>query len=150
MLKKHVIGILAVAILALVLCSGCIQDEEIGVYPGSREIDVDAMIVSQYLGIPEDEIDGAISDLNIKAYGINGVSENTIIAWYENQHLNWALQKSETTNIFSLRAWSHWFAGHVVLVSDYEGLHNLVGYDTIFLTSHASLVTYDEYLNYLN
>jgi len=148
-MKKHIIGVLGAVILVLVLCGGCIQDEEIGVYPGSHEIDVDTMIISQYLDIPEDKIDDAISDLNIKAYGINGVSKNTIMAWYENRHLDWSLQKSSDANLFSMRAWSHLFTGHVIVVSDHGSMQNLVGYDTVFLTSHAPLTTYKVYLDYL-
>jgi hypothetical protein len=155
MLKKHVIGVLAAVILVLVLFTGCIQSQDIGVYPGSQEIDIicsqciDTAIISQYLGIPNDKIDDAISDLDIKAYGINGVSKNSIMAWYENRHLDWNLQKSSDANLFSLRAWSSFFDGHVVAVSDHGSMQNLVGYDTVFLTSSALLMTYDKYLNYL-
>jgi len=148
--KKLVIGIV---LILLVLVSGCIQEiqvqQEIRVYPGSQEIDIDTTIISQYLNIPESEINNAISDLNIKTYGINGVSKNTILSWYVNQHLDWHLQKSENTNIFSLRAWSQWFTGHVVSVSDYRILRNLVGYDVVFITSSAPLTVYAEYLDYL-
>ncbi|GAJ14817.1 unnamed protein product [marine sediment metagenome] len=149
MLKKQAIGVLAAVMLATVLFSGCIQDEEIGVYPGSNEIDVDAAFISQFLDIPEYEINDAISDLNIKTYGINGVSKNIILAWYENRHQDWVLKKSEDTTIFSIRAWLSWFTGHVVVVSDLGSMQNLVGYDVVFLTSYAHLDVYDKYLNYL-
>lgn len=150
MFKKHVIGVLAAVLLATVSFSGCIQDQEIGVYPGAQETDIDTALISQFLDIPEDEIDDAISDLNIRAYGINGVSENIILAWYENRHQDWVLKKSEDTDLSSLRAWISWFTGHVIVVSDHGSLQNLMGYDVVFLTSSALLTTYDEYLDYLN
>lgn len=134
--------------LAMVLFSGCIQDQEVGIYPGAQEIDVDAAVISQFLDIPENEIDTAISDLNIKTYGINGVSKNVVIAWYENRH-HWNLQKSTDTDLYSMRAWVSLLDGHVVSVSDHRSLQILVGYDVVFLTSYAPLTTYDKYLDYL-
>jgi len=149
MFKKYVIGVLAAVLLATVSFSGCLQSQEIGVYPGSHEIDIDTALISQFLDISEDEIDDAISDLNIKTYGVNGVPKNVIVAWYENRHQDWVLKKSEDTTLYSLKAWISWFTGHVVVVSDHGSLQNLMGYDIVFLTSYAPLDVYDEYLNYL-
>jgi len=149
MFKKHVIIVLAAVLLAIVSFSGCIETQAIGVYPGGQEIDIETEFIAQFLGISEDEVDTAVSDLNIRTYGINGVSKNIILAWYENRHQDWSLKKSSDANLYSMRAWMHWFDGHVVSVSDYKGLQNLVGYDVVFLTSNADLTTYSEYLSYL-
>jgi len=148
--KKLVIGVLAAVMLATVSFSGCIQDEEIGVYPRAVEIDVDDAFISQFLDISEYEIDDAISDLNIKTYGVNGVSKNIILAWYENRHQDWVLKKSSDESLYSIRAWISWFTGHVIVVSDHGSLQNLVGYDVVFLTSYAPLNVYDKYLDYLD
>lgn len=147
MFKKHV-GFLATVLLVLVLCSGCIESQAIGVYPGCQEIDIETEYVAQFLGISESEVDTAISDLNIKTYGVNGVSKNIIIGWYENRHQDWVLKKSEGTNLYSTKAWLSWFTGHVVSVSDHGSLQDLVGYDVVFLTSSAPLATYENYLDY--
>ena len=150
MFKKYVLGVLAAVMLAMVSFSGCIQNQEMGIYPGSQEIDIaDTAVISQFLDIPEYEIDTAISDLNIKTYGVNGVSKNVILAWYANRHQDWQLKKSGDESLYSIRAWLSWFTGHVVVVSDYGSLQNLVGYDVVFLTSNAPLNVYDKYLSYL-
>ena len=149
LLKKHVIGVLAVVLLILVSFTGCIQTQAIGVYPGAVEIDVETEFISQFLDIPEDEIDTAVSDLNIKTYGINGISKNIILAWYANRHLDWSLKKSSDANLYSMRAWISLLDGHVVAVSDLRSLQDLVGYDVVFLTSSAPLTTYSEYISYL-
>jgi len=149
MFKKHIIGVLAAVLLTLVSFSGCIESQEIGVYPGTIEIDIDTAFISQFLNIPEYKINDAVSDLNIKTYGVNGVSKNIILAWYENRHQDWVLKKSEDTDFFSIRAWLHWFDGHVIVVSDHGSLQNVVGYDVVFFTSYAPLTIYSEYLDYL-
>ena len=148
MFKKHILVVLVAILLTVVSFSGCIQDQEVGIYPGAQEIDVDTAVISQFLDISKAEIDDAIYDLNIKMYGVNGVSKHIVLTWYENRH-HWNLQKSSDTDFYSLRAWASLFDGHVVSVSGHGSLQVLVGYDVVFLTSHASLTVYAEYFDYL-
>jgi len=138
-------------VVSLVFLSGCLVDDSVKRYPSSVRIDVDYDLLAEFIKIDRDKFDDAVKDLNIKCYGVNKTSLYEVVNWYKDRNSDWDVYKSQNQNGFGYNGevyfWTKMLWGKGVAVVEGVAIKQLTGYDTIIITSHGLLPSYNEYLN---
>lgn len=117
-------------------------------YPGASLLPSDISWLSN-IGIDSDTIE-MLAELNIKVYGINGVSADSVVSWYESKNARdgWSVVSEATMEDrgigwrYYIRGWQKGIMGQLIMVGDGAAVKRLGGYDTIVVTSSAMMSTY--------
>ena len=101
------------------------------------------------------EIDRLVNtsdELNVKVFGINGVTARDILTEYAQEHSGWTLQYSQDEQGVGwhsyIRAWSQVTYVHVVVIWGGFLVEQFSGYDVVVLTSHEQYTTYQNYFEW--
>ena len=159
-MKKSSI-LLVIGIVAVACIGGYYIGSETGIiptassgYPNSTQLS-NSLLSSMSFGtdIGLNELEDAVSELNIEIFGINGVSASNVITWYnyENTQDGWELLLNEHK---SSSGWSSYVCGwqkgtsaRLVLTIDGTLVKTYTDYDTVIITSHAPLWVYESYFD---
>ncbi|MEF8848873.1 MAG: hypothetical protein V5A68_07040 [Candidatus Thermoplasmatota archaeon] len=157
MRKKTILNLLVIISFLLMAClfTGCIEKEKVDKYPSAEKINLDYSIVKQFIDIKQNEFEKAKKDLNIKAYGINDVTKEEILEWYNEKHKDWKVYKTEnkskTLDNFKIEGkmtfWTKLLWGKGVIVADGSLVKLSTGYNVIIVTTNSLVTTYQEYMD---
>lgn len=156
-MKKSSILILA-GVVAVSFLAGVFIATQIGIIPSSasaypNSTELSTGVLNSIVGGMDLDVDfeGAVSELNIELFGVNGESSQDVINWYnyKNTQDGWSIYRDEHDSGHGwnayLYAWTKGTSGRVVLAVDGSIVEGYTDYDTVIITSHAPLWVYERY-----
>ena len=153
-MKKIVI---VICILTLITLTGCTEMFGAPSDPnGGTAISLsEATGLADRMGASANDIDtvlNAANELNVKIFGINGVTAQQFLTQYTVEHADWDLrfnQDDDGTGWNShIRAWSKLTYVHAFIIWDGAIVESLTDYDVVVITSYAPYTTYQQYFNW--
>lgn len=151
-MKKILIIILIVGLVGLSGCTTIFGEPK----PPTNGVEISLSkieAIASNLNITEiNQIIAAADELNVKVYGVNGVTARSILTEYMTDHASWTLRFSQDDRglvWYSYgRAWSEVTYVHMVAIWGGVLIEQISDYDVIVLTSHGQYTTYQKYFEW--
>ncbi len=145
---KRLLGLGVVMLAMFAPLTGCITEEPV-IESYLLDLEITPEQISTLLGLPLEDVETAINDLNAEFYGtyIHNASyvyedySSKYDGWYE--HYNTVIMETEQLTIYA-GAWRQLVGVNTVVVAEGTYVFDETGYPTVIMLTHGEVMQYTD------